>query len=52
MKDIEKMSYLVQTCCINSDDVKQLNDWIQHTSLDFVYEMIHYMFDQDDTLEA
>lgn len=51
MKDVDKISYLIEICCINRDDVECLIHWIEHTSIDFVYDRIHYMFDQDDTLK-
>ena len=47
MKDNEKLIYIIETCCMQWDDMQELMMWIGRIGLDDVYASVHYMFDED-----
>lgn len=52
MEKEEKLVYMMDRCCMNGDDLLDLLHWVETESIDYCYQILHYMFDEDDHIQT
>lgn len=47
----EKMNYLIDQLEIDEQNLHLLEVWLLEDGIEHVYQIVHYMFDEDDHLK-